>query len=168
MTLDTPATVDPRYRHVAKRSSAGDPIAAHGARLKWYELARDGDPAPASVAATARAAVIEHIAPANLQAGELGFAILHRCGADFYFLLVQVWRGANELWEAVYHCQGDQVAFTPFADAYPVAGSQRPTFCVWELGIVAAEVAAWTIYLSSPRTEEDARRYLETRFEGAV
>src|SRR3546814_4391337 len=47
------------------------------------------------------------------------FVILHRCGADFYFLLVSVWRGSNELWEAVWYQHGDMPAFAPFDSAYP-------------------------------------------------
>lgn len=158
MTVDALATVEPDYRHVAKRSRAGAPIAAHGARPKWHELARDGVPPPASVAAAAHVVVIEDSAPAKLQPSELGFAIL----------LVRVWRGANELWEAVDHCQGDSAAFTLFADTYPATGLQRPTFCVWELGIVSADAAAWSAYLRSHCTEEDACRYLETQLDGAA
>ena len=31
----------------------------------------------------------------------------------------------------------------------------RPTFCVWELGVVAHEAKAWSRFLTSPRSEED-------------
>src|SRR3546814_5173213 len=79
------------------------------------------------------------------------FVILHRCGADFYFLLVSVWRGSNELWEAEWYQHGDMPAFAPFDSAYhPHAGAPRPTFGDWELGIVAHESAAWAAYLASP------------------
>src|SRR3546814_7109998 len=77
------------------------------------------------------------------------FVILHRCGADFYFLLVSVWRGSNELWEAVWYQHGDMPAFAPLDSAYlPDAGAPRPTFCVWELGLVPHESAAWARYLA--------------------
>lgn len=37
--------------------------------------------------------------------GDLGFAILHRCGESFYFLLVSTWGNDNELWETVAYLQ---------------------------------------------------------------
>ena len=39
--------------------------------------------------------------------GELGFVILHRCGEDFYFLLISTWRNENELWETVWAKAGE-------------------------------------------------------------
>ena len=69
-------------------------------------------------------------------AGDLGFVILHRCGEDFYFLLVCTWRNENELWETVWAKDGDaDVFFRPWA----IDGAHRPTFCVWELGAVVHE-----------------------------
>src|SRR3546814_10619703 len=55
----------------------------------------------------------------GVQTCALPILILHRCGADFYFLLVSVWRGSNELWEAVWYQHGDMPAFAPFDSAYP-------------------------------------------------
>ena len=58
-------------------------------------------------------------------------SILHRCGESFYFLLVCTWRNENELWETVWAKDGDgDVFFRP----WPIEGTHRPTFCVWELG----------------------------------
>ena len=51
---------------------------------------------------------------------------------------------------------------------WPIEGSHRPTFCVWELGAVAHERVAWSAYLSSARDEESRRAYLRDTFEGAV
>jgi len=65
--------------------------------------------------------------------GEMGFVILHRCGRDFYFLLVCTWQNGNELWESVYAKKND--AETDFAE-FPLAATHRATFCVWELAIV--------------------------------
>src|ERR1700754_2720249 len=56
-------------------------------------------PVPADVETKARS----HVAQANLdEASDLGFVVLHRCGLDFYFLIVCSWRGSNEIWETVY------------------------------------------------------------------
>ncbi|MBC7986869.1 MAG: hypothetical protein H7X93_09410, partial [Sphingomonadaceae bacterium] len=108
----------------------------------------------------------------DFAAGDRGFVILHRCGADFHFLLVSVWRGANECWEAVWHHQGDMVGFARFDPAYPAGGgaamTPRPTFCVWELAIVAHEARAWTRLLASPRGEEDIVRWRDDLLEGEV
>src|SRR3546814_8473676 len=83
--------------------------------------------------------------------------------------LVSVWRGSNELWEAVWYQHGDMPAFAPFDSAYPPdAGAPRPTFCVWELGIVAHESAAWARSLASPRDDAARSRWVDDVFEGAV
>ena len=93
---------------------------------------------PAEVAELAREA-LPQAAPAL--AGELGFVILHRCGDDFYFLLISTWRNENELWETVWAKAGEhEPAFVP----WPLAAGHHPTFCVWELGAVCHEQAAWT------------------------
>ena len=90
-------------------------------------------------------------------AGEVGFAILHRCGEDFYFLLVCTWRNENELWETVWAKDGDDdPAFRP----WPAEGTHRPTFCVWELGVVWHEQGAWSRYLRSRRDEGALLAYL--------
>ena len=36
--------------------------------------------------------------------------ILHRCGNDFYFLIVTTWRGNNEVWETVYYKDGERMS----------------------------------------------------------
>jgi hypothetical protein len=62
-----------------------------------------------------------------------GLGILHRCGSDFYFLIVNTWRGNNEVWETVFYKDGAAMAdFAPF----PREGMHKPTFCVWELAPV--------------------------------
>ena len=82
----------------------------------------------------------------------LGFVVLHRCGESFYFLLVSTWQNDNELWETVWAKDGeDDPEFHP----WPLEGTHRPTFCVWELGAVAHERLAWSAYLLSER--DDAR-----------
>jgi len=41
-------------------------------------------------------------------------------------------------------------------------------FCIYELGIVNHERTAWKKYLTSPRTKEDKKRYLEDFIEGSL
>ena len=82
--------------------------------------------------------------------------ILHRCGESFYFLLVSTWRNDNELWETVWAKDGDASGFHP----WPLEGTHRPTFCVWELGAVWHEQQAWSRFLRSDRSPEAEEAYL--------
>ncbi len=162
------AAVDSAYRHYPKQAEFRENIKADGAALKLYHLTAPDAPVPDDVAALC-AGWFEREAATTVSPGDCGFVILHRCGADFYFLLVSVWRGSNELWEAVWYRHGDMAAFAPFDSAYPLEkGVPRPTFCVWELGIVAHESIAWSRYLASPRDTAARSRWLEDVFEGAV
>ena len=79
-----------------------------------------------------------------------------------------VWRGANEAWEAVWYRDGTMADFARFAPAYPGEAMLRPTFCVWELGVVAHESAAWSRYLASPRADADLARWRDDLFAGTV
>lgn len=162
------AAVDSAYRHHPKRARYHARVEAGGAVLKLYHLTAADAPVPDDVAALCDAWFAER-AQQTLVPGDCGFVILHRCGADFYFLLVSVWRGSNELWEAVWYRDGDVPAFAPFDPACPSqTGVVRPTFCVWELGIVAHESGAWSRYLMSPRDDAARSRWLEDGFEGTV
>jgi len=161
------AHVPAAYVHYAKQAVPRGTLEAVGATLKYYHIERPGEPVPDAVDARARAALTDD--PGFAFSGDLGFCLLHRCGADFYFLLPTLWRGANEAWEAVWYLHGDMPAFAPFDPAYPpAAGPPRPAFCVWELGVVAHEAAAWSRFLASPRGDADLRRWLDDRFAGAV
>jgi len=161
------AHVPAGYAHYPKQAVPRGLIETTGARFKYYHIERAGEPVPAAVDALAQAALAED--PAFAFAGDHGFCLLHRCGADFYFLLPTVWRGANEAWEAVWYRHGDMPAFAPFDPAYPPAsGPPRPAFCVWELGVVAHEALAWSRFLASPRGPADLAHWLEDRFAGEV
>lgn len=142
------------YRHHAKRAVPMASAEAGGAVLKFYHLEKPGEPVPPALAARARSWLAAH---SPFEEGDCGFVILHRCGADFHFLLPVVWRGANEAWEIVAYHQGDMPDFQRFDPAYPVAEGveirARPTFCVWELAIVAHEALAWSRLLTSDRGE---------------
>ena len=154
------------YAHYAKQAVPRGTVRLAAAMFKYYHVERPGEPVPDSVDALARSALTD---PAFRFEDDQGFCLLHRCGADFYFLLPTVWRGANEAWGAVWYLHGDMPAFRPFEPAYPPAAAPpRPTFCVWELGVVAHEAAAWSRFLASPRDEAALTWWLQDRFEGAV
>jgi hypothetical protein len=146
------------YEHVAKSARAGQSAALGNALLKWYEIAPEDEPVPPSVSDLARLGLADAARLGELRlVGELGFVILHRCGEDFYFLLVCTWRNENELWETVWAKDGDDdPAFRP----WPAEGTHRPTFCVWELGVVWHEQGAWSRYLRSRRDEGALLAYL--------
>jgi hypothetical protein len=156
--LERSVGVSAGYRHVYKRIQPAPCLEAGDAMLKWYDLATPEEPVPPAVRDLARAAVREGVVDGTLDlGGEVGFAILHRCGPDFYFLLVSTWRNENELWETVWAKDGDgEDAFRP----WPAEGTHRPTFCVWELGVVWHEQGAWSRYLRSRRDEGALLAYL--------
>jgi hypothetical protein len=153
--------VDAQYRHRAKRVVPGDALELPGAALKWYAVEAEDQPVPEAIAQLARSYLIRE----PLAARGLGFVILHRCGADFYFLLVSTWRGNNELWETVLYKDGD--AMTDFA-LFPREESHKPTFCVWELAAVWHEQQAWVRFLSSARDEAAVEAWLRDRYAGAA
>jgi hypothetical protein len=160
-TLEHPG-VRIEYEHAFKRVEPGETVTAGGAVLKWYEIAPASSPVPPAIRELARHSLVD----GGLDlAGELGFVILHRCGESFYFLLVSTWRNDNELWETVWAKNGeDDPAFRP----WPIEGTHRPTFCVWELGAVWQEQRAWSRYLCSERDDAAKEDYLQASFEAAV
>jgi hypothetical protein len=160
------ASVAAEYRHVEKIVRPEPGIALGSSALKWYDLAPDDEPVPLAIRAVARRSLRDACRSAELGAlGELGFVILHRCGEDFYFLLVSTWRNENELWETVWAKDGDR---DPLFRPWPLDGEHRPTYCVWELGAVAHERDAWTRYLLSARDDAARRAYLHDCLDGAV
>jgi hypothetical protein len=162
--LEHAPSVTPEYRHAEKLVSSETSLALDGTVLKWYEIAADDTPVPLAVRALARRNLRDSRRDGSLGVlGELGFVLLHRCGEDFYFLLVCTWRNENELWETVWAKNGAaDVFFRPWA----VDGPHRPTFCVWELGAVCHERRAWAEYLGSERDERARAAYLRSSYEG--
>lgn len=156
--------VDSNYRHVAKVSTPGALLNAGSARLKWYDVARADTPVPPAVHDMARTYLTAEAQRAL--AGDVGFAVLHRCGAgnDFYFLPVCTWRNSNELWESVYYKAADMNGFAPFVQS----DHHRGTLCVWELGPVIHEQKAWVRFLQSPRGARELDDYLSSTCEGVV
>jgi hypothetical protein len=127
--------------------------------LKWYAVHPDDRPVPAQITRLARS----YLTNASLEAKGLGFVILHGCGKDFYFLIVNTWRNDNELWETVFYKNGD--AMTDFA-LFPRENVHKPTFCVWELVPLWHEQQAWVRFLSSARDETAMRTWLDDRYSG--
>ena len=89
--LDEPvaATVPAADLHVAKHATPGRSVSLGDAVLKWYDIARREAPIPDEVGDLARLGLAEAARLGELRLGDaLGFVILHRCGEDFYFLIV--------------------------------------------------------------------------------
>jgi hypothetical protein len=162
--LERIGVVRPDYRHFAKYVTPRPSVALADAVLKWYDIAPDDDPVPDDVAKLAERNLRDASSAGTLGlGGDLGFVILHRCGESFYFLLVSTWRNDNELWETVWAKDGDaDDTFRP----WPVDGTHRPTYCVWELAAVCHERKAWSLFLRSTRGEEAKERYLRSCYEG--
>jgi hypothetical protein len=154
------------YRHVTKAIKPATPIAVGETVLKWYDIAPADEPVPSVLQVLARGTIRAAAESGSLDLeDELGFVILHRCGESFYFLLINTWRNDNELWETVWAKNGDEeIAFRP----WPIEGSHRPTFCVWELGAVWHEQQAWSRFLRSPRGAAEREAYVHDVFEGGV
>lgn len=158
------------YCHYAKQAVPQAPLDLRGAALKFYHLERPGEPVPPALTEKARAWLAR--AEGIFEADDCGFVILHRCGADFHFLLPAIWRGANEAWEAVAYHQGEMADFARFDPAYPAPAGQgapaRPTFCVWELAIVAHEALAWARFLGSAHDEDALIAWCDDVLESEV
>ncbi|HMC23205.1 MAG TPA: hypothetical protein VKL19_15235 [Thermoanaerobaculia bacterium] len=153
------SAVDPNYRHAPKQVTPGPTLALPKALLKWYGLHAGDRPVPDEVSRLARA----HLMKTPLEAEGLGFVILHRCGEDFYFLIVCTWRNSNELWESVFYKDGEAMAdFAPF----PRDGAHKPALCVWELVPAWHENQAWVRYLQSSRDDAAEKQWLFDRFAG--
>ncbi len=158
--------VDGAYRHHPKLVTPQDGLDLPGARLKWYDLARAEAPVPDAIRRLARDHLVAEARAGRLELdGDLGFVILHRCDDDFYFLIVNTWRGSNELWESVYYKQDTA---TPGFSLFPRENRHTGTYCVWELGAVWSEKQAWVRFLGSARDDVAERDYLDDLFTGPV
>jgi hypothetical protein len=164
--LEQVGAIDEGYRHIAKVARPQSTLTLRSTVLKWYEIAPAEAPVPLVVRALARRCLRDATKREALRlSGDFGFVILHRCGEDFYFLLVTTWQNENELWETVYAKDGPEaLSFRPWV----VQGTHRPTFCVWELGAVCHERTAWAEYLRSPRDEAARRAYIGSTYQGEV
>ncbi len=159
--------IAPEYVHYDKWIEPDGTIELKNATLKWYNLARQDEPISAEIRDLARAFLERESAIGNLDnLGKLGFVILHRCGEDFYFLLVNSWKNGNELWESVYAKKNSaQKDFQPFTfENKP----HRGTFCVWELAAVWHEQQAWKRFLLSEKDFNAEQNYLQNYYQGAA
>ncbi|MGH3078146.1 MAG: hypothetical protein ACRDPZ_08175, partial [Gaiellaceae bacterium] len=95
--------VDTGYEHIAKVARPQSSLTLRSTVLKWYEIAPEDAPVPLVIRALARRNLRDASKCGDLRlGGDFGFVILHRCGEDFYFLLVSTWQNENELWETVW------------------------------------------------------------------
>jgi len=160
-SIAIPDAVSAAYVHGDKLVSPGPRLDLGGRRFKWYQVAMPELPVPAGIEAMAR----DFLAKADLQGvGPLGFVVLHRCGPDFYFLIVCSWQGNNEIWETVFAKDRDASGFRD----WPRPGAHLPTFCVWEMGAVAHESAAWRRFLKSKRDRAATAAWLADQVEGDI
>lgn len=153
--------VGSEYLHIPKRVTPGEAIEPPGAALKWYAIHPDDRSVPNEITELARSYLVK----TPLEARGLGFVLLHRCGSDFYFLIVCTWRGSNEVWETVFYKDGD--AMVDFA-LFPREKIHKPTFCVWELAPVWHEQQAWVRFLQSARDEAAAQVWIGDRYAGVA
>ena len=112
------ATVaDTGYEHVTKVVRPQASLTLRSTVLKWYEIAPADAPVPLVVRALARRNLRDASKDGSLRiSGDFGFVILHRCGEDFYFLLVSTWQNENELWETVWAKDGERMfCFKPWS-----------------------------------------------------
>jgi hypothetical protein len=149
------------YRHVSKWVSPGEPLEPKGAFLKWYGLHPVDSPIPDDLSRLARARLLA----SPLDARGLGFVILHRCGSNFYFLIVCTWRESNELWQTVFYKNG--ASMNEF-EVFPRGDTHIPTLCVWELGPVWHEQGAWERYLLSARDDAAAKDWMADTTSGPI
>lgn len=152
------APVSPAYAHHDKVAHSQGIVRPNSSHLKWYDIARNEQTIGQSVRDLALKYLNEQSASSDVpHDNELGFVLLHRCGENFYFLMLCTWRENNELWKSVYYLDaGKMDCFAVF----PQEEHHKGTFCVWEMSVVAHETQAWITYLSSDRGQEDVDTYL--------
>jgi hypothetical protein len=166
MRTENTRQVDQAYRHYQKLAAPRAGLALGESRLKWYNIAAADRPVPDGIADMARGYLAAEAAAGRLGLGdELGFVLLHRCGAEFYFLILCTWRGSNELWESVYFKQDDAA---PGFSLFPQGIRHKGTYCVWEMGVVWRETKSWKAFLDTPRDQAAEERYLADVFAGDV
>lgn len=157
-------SVSAGYKHTEKVVTSRDLLELPISKLKWYDLAPVDESVPESIYDLATDFLHREFAAGELgELGEYGFVILHRCGHEFYFLLVSSWRKNNELWESVYAKVNDSAL--DFA-RFNVNTFHHPTFCVWELAAVMHEKDAWSHFLRSDRGPEAINKYLNSHYNG--
>jgi hypothetical protein len=157
--LQTDSGIDAQYRHAPKTVAPGDTLELPGGVLKWYAVHPEDRGVPDEITRLARSFLKKTV----LEAKGFGFVILHRCGKDFYFLIVSTWRNNNELWETVFYKNGDSM--DDFA-LFPRESVHKPAYCVWELVPLWHEQQAWTRFLNSGRAPAALENWLQDLYAG--
>lgn len=157
--LKTNSGIEVDYRHKSKQVTPLDPLVNPDALLKWYGIHVADRTITDEMTQLAR----RYLLKIPLEAEGLGFVLPHRCGEDFYFLIVCTWRNSNELWETVFYKDGETMPdFVPF----PRDGVHKPMLCVWEMVPAWHEQQAWTDFLNSPRDEAAVGTWVNNCFAG--
>jgi hypothetical protein len=152
------------YRHFEKFVTPQPSVSIAGRDIKWYDIAGKDTPISSQVRTMAIKFLEDEAEYGELDhLGDLGFAILHKCGSDFYFLLLNSWRNENELWETTY---AKRCADEEYFALFPRSGSHKPAFCVWEMDAVMHEQKAWRRFLYSSRDVAAGRIYLSDQYSG--
>lgn len=153
--------VDAGHQHRSKQVTQLAPFMLPQAVLKWYGVHEASRSIPTDVTEMAQ----QQLLTAPPEAQGMGFALLHRCGEAFYFLIVCTWRNSNELWQTVFYRDND--AATSIA-LFPRDAAHKPTLCVWELVPVWHEQQAWSRFLTSARDEAAAEQWLQDCYVGVA
>ena len=162
----SPGFVRSAYRHHPKQVMPQTGVTLATARLKWYDIAKAETPVPVAIRRLASTFLDAEARSDRWELDhELGFVLLHRCGTEFYFLIVCTWRGDNELWQTVYAKATDE---TPDFSLFPRENPHKGTYCVWEMGTVWRETQAWKRFLMSSRDSAAQDAYLRDAEPGEV
>lgn len=157
--LKSDSGIDAEYRHIPKFVTPGETLELPATVLKGYGVHPQDRHIPDEITQLARSYLMKN----KLEARGFGFVILHRCGNDFYFLIVNTWRNNNELWETVFYKNGEAMADF---DLFPREATHKPAFCIWELVPVQQEQKTWEEFLKSSRDEAAAEAWLDDRYTG--
>ncbi|MEV0678815.1 hypothetical protein AB0I60_20085 [Actinosynnema sp. NPDC050436] len=160
-------SVDPDYRHYPKEVVAlpDHDLVLPDSHLKWYEVRKADAVVDPEVRAQGHRFLQDEVAAGRLAlSGDLGFVVHHLCGESFHFVIACTWRNNNEMWLSVFYREVTQhEGFQKLEQ-----GPHLQVVCVWELGAVLHERAAWSRFLCSERDDAAKAAYLADRFTGTV
>jgi hypothetical protein len=158
-------SVTANYTHQDKFIEPNQVLNLGARRLKWYDIAVPEVGVPSAIRLMAQNFLEKCAGEGGLdQLSDLGFVVLHRCGEDFYFLIVCSWLGNNEIWQTVF---AKDLKDLDFRD-WPRPGPHIPTYCVWEMGAVAYEGQAWIRFLRSKRDEVAVQAWISDQYKGPI
>jgi hypothetical protein len=152
------------YQHEWRVATPRQPIVVSGGIFKWYHVHRQGVGVCDELDERARRVIVDGAASGWDLSYGLNFALLH-VSTTHAFLLVETWRGHQEMWVKIYAY--DLAQGGPFIRG-DVTGEDTPSACVWEMGVIAHERMAWHRYLFSERADADKRAWLDDSYAGSV